>query len=86
MILPKPALSKSAANLKGSTDRKRTGMEISKIFHEMSKPNYEKYITVFKYFCNFFFGLRQCMYTHMYAGRVTTRALRFFFICYNIQE
>ena len=57
MILPKPALSKSAANLKGSTDRKRTGMEISKIFHEMSKPNYEKYITVFKYFFSFI-GLR----------------------------
>ena len=47
-------LPKSAANLaEGSTDWKWTGMEKSEMFYEMSKPNNEKYITVFKYFYSF---------------------------------
>ena len=58
VIAPEPALPKSAANLKeGSTDWEWTGMEISEMFYEMSKPNNEKYIIVFKYFCSFI-GLR----------------------------
>ena len=32
-------------------------MEISEMFYEMSKPNNEKYIIVFRYFCSFI-GLR----------------------------
>ena len=53
-----PALPKSAANLKeGSTDWQWTGMEISIMSYEVSKPSNEKYITVFKYFFSFI-GLR----------------------------
>ena len=53
-----PALPKSAANLKeGSTDWEWTGVEISETFYEMSKPNNEKYIILFPYFCSFV-GLR----------------------------
>ena len=58
VIAPEPALPKSAANLKeGSTNWEWTGMEISEVFPEMYKPNNEKCIIVFKYFCSFI-GLR----------------------------
>ena len=58
VIAKEPVLPKSAANFKeGTIDWERTGMEISEMFHEMSKPYREKYIIVFKYFCSFI-GLR----------------------------